>query len=176
MCALTCVCSTRAIEFVNKNRVFFFQSRDGARVKLVCDCAILKGRRENFLRTKRRKKKDLTSKAAKSRQRTKKLLKRKNEKEDVFHVLFLALVHFHRHKKELYCDERGKKDAINVLFRSRRRKRSKRRRISELDCIKDGRVHGHLGCFDERVRVRVVRLGRRISRAETFEEDDDDDD
>ena len=90
------------------------------------------------------KKKDLTSKAAKSRQRTKKLLKRKNEKEDVFHVLFLALVHFHRHKKELYCDERGKKDAINVLFRSRRRKRSKRRRISELDCIKDGRVHGHL--------------------------------
>jgi hypothetical protein len=80
--------------------------------------------------------------------------------------------------------KRRKKDAIIiiiiiVLFRSgrrRRKRRSKRRRISELDRIEDGRVHGHLGRVDERVRVRVVRLGRRISRAETFQEDDDDDD
>ena len=93
----------------------------------------------------------------------------------------LALVSsFHLTKRNSLLRKRRKKDAIIiiiVLFRSgRRRKRSKRRRISELDRIEDGRVHGHLGRVDERVRVRVVRLGRRISRAETFQEDDDDDD
>tara|TARA_B100001142_G_scaffold32245_1_gene28557 strand:- start:2888 stop:3136 length:249 start_codon:yes stop_codon:yes gene_type:complete len=77
--------------------------------------------------------------------------------------------------------KRRKKDAIIiiiiVLFRRRRRIRKRRRRcVSELDFIKDGSVYGHLGCDDERVRVRVVRLGRRISRAETFQEDDEDDD
>ena len=78
--------------------------------------------------------------------------------------------------------KRRKKDAIIiiiiVLFRSGRRRRKRRRRndVSELDRNEDGRVHGHLGRVDERVRVRVVRLGRRISRAETFQEDDDDDD
>jgi hypothetical protein len=82
-------------------------------------------------------------------------------------------------KRKLVHDERRKKDAIIiiiiiVLFRRRRRRNNNN--VSELDFIKDGRIYGHLGCDDERVRVRVVRLGRRISRAETFQEGDDDDD
>ena len=98
-------------------------------------------------------------------------------------LFLLALVSsFHLTKRNSLLRKRRKKDAIIiiiiVLFRSgrRRKRRSKRRRISELDRNEDGRVHGHLGRVDERVRVRVVRLGRRISRAETFQEDDDDDD
>ena len=87
-------------------------------------------------------------------------------------------------KRKLAHDERRKKDAIIiiiiiiiVLFRRRRRRRRRNNNnVSELDFIKDGRIYGHLGCDDERVRVRVVRLGRRISRAETFQEGDDDDD
>ena len=85
-------------------------------------------------------------------------------------------------KRNSLLRKRRKKDAIIiiiiVLFRSGRRRRKRRRRndVSELDRNEDGRVHGHLGRVDERVRVRVVRLGRRISRAETFQEDDDDDD
>ena len=131
-------------------------------------------------RTKRRKKKRFEKPPKAAREGPKSVLPRKVSL--CFSYLLSLVSSFHLTKRNSLLRKRRKKDAIIiiiiVLFRSgrRRKRRSKRRRISELDRIEDGRVHGHLGRVDERVRVRVVRLGRRISRAETFQEDDDDDD
>ena len=133
-------------------------------------------------RTKRRKKKRFEKPPKAAREGPKSLLPRKVSL--CFSYLLSLVSSFHLvTKRNSLLRKRRKKDAIIiiiiVLFRSgrRRRRRSRRRSdVSELDRIEDGRVHGHLGRVDERVRVRVVRLGRRISRAETFQEDDDDDD
>ena len=130
-------------------------------------------------RTKRRKKKRFEKPPKAAREGP------KSAAEEGFFVLFLALSRFIFPlvtKKELFTAKKKKKRCHHhhhhrsLSEREEEEEEEEEDDVSELDRNEDGRVHGHLGRVDERVRVRVVRLGRRISRAETFQEDDDDDD